>query len=109
LKKLSTSNYFEQVPFILFLNKIDLFREKINVSPLSQWFPEYDEWAKNQKEKDTYKQGIDFLKNSFLSRFQGKKNIYCFETCALDTEQCTNIFDSIRDQVLFRNFDEAGL
>jgi hypothetical protein len=36
------SKWFVQTSIILFLNKTDLFREKITRSPLSICFPEYD-------------------------------------------------------------------
>lgn len=36
------SKWFVQTSIILFLNKTDLFREKITRSPLSGCFPEYD-------------------------------------------------------------------
>lgn len=35
------SPWFIHTSMILFLNKIDIFREKILVSSVSEWFPDY--------------------------------------------------------------------
>jgi guanine nucleotide-binding protein subunit alpha len=35
------SPWFVNTSMILFLNKIDIFKEKINVSPVSPWFPDF--------------------------------------------------------------------
>jgi guanine nucleotide-binding protein subunit alpha len=40
------SSWFISTSMILFLNKIDIFKEKILVSPVSDWFPDYK--GKNQ-------------------------------------------------------------
>ena len=38
---ISKSRWFSQSNFIIFFNKIDLFREKISRIPLSDYFPDY--------------------------------------------------------------------
>jgi len=111
-EKLSASPYFEDIPFILFLNKIDLFEKKIQYFPLSKAFPSYDDFVEENKDcknKTEAQKGILFLKELYSSKYRGKQSIYMFETNALDTEQCAKIFESIKDQVLFKNFDSAGL
>lgn len=35
------STWFTNTSMILFLNKIDIFREKILTSPVSKWFPDF--------------------------------------------------------------------
>jgi GTPase SAR1 family protein len=40
-EEIRNSPWFASVPFILFLNKVDLFKQKIKVSSLSVCFPEY--------------------------------------------------------------------
>ena len=41
-EEICNSRWFESTSFILFLNKRDLFEEKIAVKPLADCFPEYD-------------------------------------------------------------------
>jgi len=110
-EKLSASPYFEEIPFILFLNKIDLFEKKLEYFPIVKSFPEYEDFAKSKKLKNhtDLEKGLEFMKELFSSRYNGEKSLYVFETCALDTEQCSKIFESIKDQVLFENFEHAGL
>eukprot|EP01126_Amoeba_proteus_P033777 TRINITY_DN3331_c0_g1_i11.p1 TRINITY_DN3331_c0_g1~~TRINITY_DN3331_c0_g1_i11.p1 ORF type:complete len:151 (+),score=25.60 TRINITY_DN3331_c0_g1_i11:236-688(+) len=40
-KALTSSQFFHQTPFLLFLNKSDLFREKIKTIPLREVFQDY--------------------------------------------------------------------
>lgn len=39
--EICNSSYFRATPFILFLNKVDLFKEKIKVVDLKTAFPNY--------------------------------------------------------------------
>lgn len=41
-KKIVTSHWFENTTPILFMNKKDILKEKIMVSHLGDYFPEYD-------------------------------------------------------------------
>jgi len=42
---------FKKTAIMLFLNKIDIFKEKIKVSPISKYFPEYEGKKKKKKKK----------------------------------------------------------
>lgn len=37
---------------ILFLNKIDIFKQKILVSPVSKWFPDFEGKQKEKRKKE---------------------------------------------------------
>src|SRR5260221_10731214 len=67
---------------ILFLNKIDLFAEKLPVSPLSNYFPDFTGGA-------DYDAACDYLLHRFISLNQSAttKQIYAHYTCATDTQQ----------------------
>jgi guanine nucleotide-binding protein G(i) subunit alpha len=67
---------------ILFLNKIDLFAEKLPVSPLGDYFPEYTGG-------NSYDAACDYLLHRFVSLNQSAatKQIYAHYTCATDTNQ----------------------
>ena len=72
---------------ILFLNKIDLFMEKLPRSPLGDYFPDYNGG-------DNYDAACDYLLQRFVSLNQSAatKQIYAHYTCATDTQQikCTS-------------------
>jgi guanine nucleotide-binding protein G(i) subunit alpha len=77
---------------ILFLNKIDLFAEKLPRSPLSDYFPDY-------QGGDNYDAACDYLLHRFVSLNQSAatKQIYAHYTCATDTQQikCTFSLSSV--------------
>jgi len=52
-EKISESSWFEKVPFILFLNKVDLFELKIERVPLDTLFDDFDEVVKKGKKLET--------------------------------------------------------
>jgi len=67
---------------ILFLNKIDLFAEKLPRSPLEDYFPDYHGG-------NNYDAACDYLLHRFVSLNQSAatKQIYAHYTCATDTQQ----------------------
>jgi len=104
-EKISESSWFEGVPFILFLNKIDLFQNKIKTLPLDKVFDDFNEVIKaNDKSKlDKYKQSIFYMSNLFLKRFKGDPNsVFTFETNSTDEDICNNVFNSIKQDVLMK-------
>ncbi|CCM03889.1 uncharacterized protein FIBRA_06040 [Fibroporia radiculosa] len=76
------SRWFVKTSIILFLNKIDLFAEKLPRSPLSEYFPDYNGG-------DSYDSACDYLLHRFVSLNQSAatKQIYAHYTCATDTQQ----------------------
>lgn len=67
---------------ILFLNKIDLFADKLPHSPLGDYFPDYTGG-------DNYDLACEYLLHRFVSLNQNAatKQIYAHYTCATDTQQ----------------------
>lgn len=73
-ESICNSQWFIQTSIILFLNKIDLFKEKIAYSPVKQWFPDYNGDPKN------FKLASDFFAENFrrLNRNPQKVNSSLF-------------------------------
>ena len=95
------SRWFVKTSIILFLNKIDRFKEKLPVSPMKNYFPDY-EGKLNQlgshgrghqsdnitKGGPDYAAACDYILNRFVSLNQHEtKQIYTHFTCATDTTQ----------------------
>jgi guanine nucleotide-binding protein G(i) subunit alpha len=75
------SRWFIKTSIILFLNKIDRFKEKLPVSPMKNYFPDYEGGP-------DYAAACDYILNRFVSLNQHEtKQIYTHFTCATDTMQ----------------------
>ncbi|KAF1815628.1 guanine nucleotide binding protein, alpha subunit [Eremomyces bilateralis CBS 781.70] len=100
------SKYFERSAMILFLNKIDLFREKIasGMSPIRKHFPDF-----NGKPDDIVA-GHEFFSNKFkkLVRSQSKE-IYVHLTNATDTDLLKKTMQSVQDMIVQRNLNQLIL
>eukprot|EP00736_Rhodelphis_marinus_P010651 Rmarinus@m.19461 len=96
--------FFESTPMILFLNKRDLFEDKIKKEDLTCAFPEYDGG-------NDYKQAVEFIRNKFqsINKFDDKKSVYPLETCATDTQQMQFVFKCVQDIVINRQLRGCGL
>jgi len=88
-----SSHWFKNTSFILFLNKMDLFREKIQRVDLKTCFPEYSDGCNFEK-------GSAYIMEKFMKHRTPGHEIYPHFTCAISTENIDFVFRSIRDTVL---------
>lgn len=126
-KVITNIKILSSASFILFLNKKDLFEEKIAKSPLKDFWPEYD-GPNNMIE------GGNFIRQLFVTHaFGGAKSqtspatangsstgvqwqlngsryeprpIYAHFTCATDTKNIKFVFDSVKHAILQENINE---
>lgn len=98
------SRWFVKTSIILFLNKIDLFMEKLPRSPLGDYFSDYTGG-------DNYDAACDYLLQRFVSLNQSAatKQIYAHYTCATDTQQIKFVLSAIQDILLQLHLRECGL
>jgi len=98
------SRWFVKTSIILFLNKIDLFAEKLPYSPLGDYFADYTGG-------DNYDAACDYLLHRFVSLNQAAatKQIYAHYTCATDTQQIKFVLSAIQDILLQLHLRECGL
>ncbi|KAI4826738.1 guanine nucleotide-binding protein G(t) subunit alpha-1 [Gymnodraco acuticeps] len=96
--------YFIATSIVLFLNKKDVFVEKIKKAHLSMCFPEYDG-------PNTYEDAGLYIKMQFLDLNLRKdiKEIYSHMTCATDTENVKFVFDAVTDIIIKENLKDCGL
>lgn len=99
-KALTSSQFFKKTPFVLFLNKSDLFAEKIKVSPMSAIFSDFNTFVQDpaNSQLDQFEKGWKYISRQYQVHFAGS-TFYPFLTCALDTEQCNKVFTVIQDQL----------
>jgi len=86
-------SFFEDSSFILFMNKQDIFEEKIKTSPLELYFNDYTGGQDAEKAKQ-------FILDKYLSLNHTKKPIYQYFTCATDTNMMEAVFDVIEENVI---------
>lgn len=100
---LVNSKWFANTPFILFLNKVDLLKDKVRQSPVRKYFPDYD--GKSNDVEDT----LQYFEKLFLSLNKSKRPIYVHRTCATDTQSMKFILTAVTDMVIQQNLKKSGL
>lgn len=98
-----SNTYFEKSSIILFLNKKDLFAEKLATNPIN----ETKEWS-DFKGACTFDRGVSYFLEKFNAANTAKKTVYHHVTCATDSENIEVVFNSCKDTVLRINFRTSG-
>ncbi|NXG17776.1 GNAT3 protein, partial [Grallaria varia] len=95
---------FAATSIVLFLNKKDLFQEKITKVHLNICFPEYNG-------QNTFEDAANYITKQFLDLNIRKedKEIYCHLTCATDTQNVKFVFDAVTDIIIKENLKDCGL
>ncbi|XP_075255158.1 guanine nucleotide-binding protein G(i) subunit alpha-like [Convolutriloba macropyga] len=98
------NKWFIETSIILFLNKKDLFEEKITKSPLTHCFPEYTG-------PNTFMEAGQYIQMKFenLNRRKLTKEVYSHFTCATDTSNIQFVFDACTDVIIKTNLKDCGL
>uniref|UniRef100_A0AC34QCC2 G protein alpha subunit n=1 Tax=Panagrolaimus sp. JU765 TaxID=591449 RepID=A0AC34QCC2_9BILA len=102
-KWIGNNDLFRKVQMILFLNKKDVFAEKIGKIPLTVCFPNY-------RYKNDYKNATIYIQKKFEQQIQNKtKMVYIHLTCATDTGQVQFLLNSVTDMIIAENFKQTGV
>ncbi|CEP17835.1 hypothetical protein [Parasitella parasitica] len=96
--------WFSKTSIILFLNKTDLFKEKLISSPFNLYFPEYE--GENKLEGAGRYLTEQFAK---LTAKDTKKKVYIHFTCATDTKQIKFVMNAVNDHILRATLTDVGL
>eukprot|EP01104_Vermistella_antarctica_P009841 TRINITY_DN257_c0_g1_i1.p1 TRINITY_DN257_c0_g1~~TRINITY_DN257_c0_g1_i1.p1 ORF type:complete len:355 (-),score=122.09 TRINITY_DN257_c0_g1_i1:368-1432(-) len=96
--EICNSPWFRDTAFILFLNKTDLFREKIARVDLSVCFPAYTGGC-------NVDDAMQFIKTNFLEQNTSPHVIYTHFTCAINTENVEFVFNCVRETILKKVLD----
>jgi len=100
--EISNSKWFRNSSMILFLNKTDLFKEKLKTVPLTVGFKDYE--GPNE-----FEPCAKFITKKFLEMKREHKDIYVHTTCATDDNNVRFVFDTVRDIVIRMALMNAGL
>jgi guanine nucleotide-binding protein G(o) subunit alpha len=98
------NRWFLDTSVILFLNKKDLFQEKVKEKPLSDCFQDYTG-------RNTYQDGVNFIRQKFVSmnRNPNRKTVYTHVTCATDTTNIQYVFQSCTEIIISEHLRDVGL
>ncbi len=104
---------FTNISVILFLNKMDLLKKKVEVSNIAKFFPEFkdvkqvSEYAKDFGGEPSNLEDVKkFLLYYFISAKKNSlKPLYHHFTVAVDTGNISLVFKDIKDIILKKNLD----
>jgi len=119
-EEICNSKWFKTTSMILFLNKRDLFSEKLIEVPFNGngRFPDFKgphvvpDTPSADPNSDEFKKCYDaaagYLHDLFLSRNKQSKEIYSHITCATDTKNVEVVFNACKDIILKSNLSGSG-
>lgn len=103
-ESLVNGEWFKDKPIILFLNKIDLFREKLQKSPISTHFPDY---TGDDRDEEAAKQ---YFANRFKAiNRNNSREIYINFTNATDTNLLKVTMNDVQDMLIQKNLQRLVL
>eukprot|EP00761_Pharyngomonas_kirbyi_P014571 gb/GECH01014601.1/.p1 GENE.gb/GECH01014601.1/~~gb/GECH01014601.1/.p1 ORF type:complete len:359 (+),score=84.59 gb/GECH01014601.1/:1-1077(+) len=101
--EICNSRYFKSTSVILFLNKSDLFKKKIQHTDLKVCFSEYEGGC-------NYDAAIEFLEQKFRELDKSnQREIYTHVTCATDTDNIKKVFDDVKSILLHSILESSEL
>jgi len=100
--QIANSKYFVNAALILFLNKMDLFREKLSsgISPINRYFSDYTGTTTDVES------GKKFFADKFCRLVRDtKKDVYTHYTNATDTDLLKLTMRSVQDMIVRKNLN----
>ncbi|KAK3590192.1 hypothetical protein CHS0354_041249 [Potamilus streckersoni] len=99
--EVSHNQYLERTDFLLFLNKYDLFVEKLKWKRLQVCFPDYDD-------NNTPEACVKYIRELFHQHRPCHKHVYTHVSCATDVSIMRDILSKVLDIITEINLRKAG-
>ncbi|KAL3816027.1 hypothetical protein ACHAXA_010332 [Cyclostephanos tholiformis] len=100
---------FQESSMILFLNKRDLFEEKIKVKHIGDQ-PAFVDFPGKLGDADYYEKGSRYFLDMFLAKNMNKdRKVYSHATCATDSKNVEVVFNSCKDIIMRKNMEAMGM
>ncbi|ROW09690.1 hypothetical protein VMCG_02217 [Cytospora schulzeri] len=96
------SRWFSRTSIILFLNKVDIFKQKLSRSPLGNYFPDYS--GGNDVNK-----AAKYLLWRFNQVNRAHLNLYPHLTQATDTSNIRLVFAAVKETILNNALKDSGI
>ena len=98
--EICNNRYFTNSSMILFLNKRDLFEEKIHKTHIAD-FPAFKDFDTPFGSPEYYESGIRYFTNKFKNvNSNPDRQIYHHATCATDSQNVAVVFNTCKDIIL---------
>merc|ERR1719385_497043 len=98
------NEYFKETAMILFLNKRDLFAEKIKNVAIT----ECPEFAHYNGPQASYDSTTAFIKKIFEGQSEHDKSIFTHLTCAVERNQVEKVFNDIQTVIINASLAQGG-
>jgi len=96
--------FFLEKDIVLFLNRRDLFQEKIKTKPLTLC-PEFKDYRGS-----SFEDACQYVEKKFLEGNENKDRVIkTHVTCATDTENVKIVFNAVKAGIINKSLKEAGL
>ncbi|KIP03061.1 hypothetical protein PHLGIDRAFT_78174 [Phlebiopsis gigantea 11061_1 CR5-6] len=96
------SRWFLRTSIILFLNKIDVFKNKLPKVPLERYFPEYTGGADINK-------AAKYILWRFMQANRARLSVYPHLTQATDTSNIRLVFAAVKETILQNALRDSGI
>ncbi|CAL1711805.1 unnamed protein product [Somion occarium] len=96
------SRWFLRTSIILFLNKIDVFKNKLPKVPLERYFPEYTGGADINK-------AAKYILWRFMQANRARLSVYPHLTQATDTTNIRLVFAAVKETILQNALKDSGI
>eukprot|EP00095_Tigriopus_kingsejongensis_P004363 maker-scaffold57_size444674-snap-gene-1.14 protein:Tk04363 transcript:maker-scaffold57_size444674-snap-gene-1.14-mRNA-1 annotation:"guanine nucleotide-binding protein g subunit alpha isoform x3" len=97
------NRWFEETSMVLFLNKTDLFQQKILVNPLSNYFSDFPDTCVD------FQDNANYVLKMFLDKNQSPRTIYSHFTCATDTANVNVVFTTVVDIIVMHQLKDINM
>jgi signal recognition particle receptor subunit beta len=104
-EEICNCRYFRSTSIIIFFNKEDLFKQKIEKVDLKVCFENYTGGC-------NAKNALEFIQQQFLDsskKTRTRRQVISKVTCATDTTNITTVFNSVKSIILFDNMRKEGM
>lgn len=95
---------FTQSAMILFLNKSDLYDEKIKHVSIKD-VPEFSDYSGPPNDRD---KGIDYFVNKFMERNSTHQEVFRQITCATDKDSINVVFNACKAVIIRHTLEDTG-
>jgi len=99
---INNSKWFASTPIILFLNKTDIFRKKLDKVPLTVLFKDYT--GPNE-----FDEASDYIQSQFASQIKRNKMILTYKICATDTNNVKTVLQAIKKVITTEFLEQLGM